>query len=94
VNKFEQFQKKKTILRKITSARMDAGISMRAASQMTQKSGSGKHLVGRWHKGEQLSPSAWSLIESGKRWPTWDSLFLMAKTLGLDIRVEVTSRDR
>ena len=88
MNNFKQFQKKKTILRKITSARMDAGISMRAASQMTQKRGSGKR------KGEQLSPSAWSLIESGRRWPTWDSLFLMAKTLGLEIRVEVTSRDR
>ena len=88
MNKFEQFQKKKTILRKITSARMDAGISMRAASHMTQKSGAGER------KGEQISPSAWALIESGRRWPTWDSLFLMAKTLGLDIRVEVTSRGR
>ena len=88
MNKFQQLQKKKTILRKITSTRMDAGISMRAASKMTQRSGAGRG------KGEQLSPSAWSLIESGRRCPTWDSLFLMAKTLGLDILVEVTSRDR
>ena len=88
MNKFKQLQKKKTILGKIASARMDAGISMRAASQMTQRSGAGRG------KGERLSPSAWSLIESGRRCPPWDSLFLMAKTIGLDIRVEVTSRDR
>lgn len=75
--------KKASLIRQIIKARNKAGLSMRSAALQTQRPGRGNE------KGTQLSASAWFRIEAGQRCPTWDSLILMAKTVG--IKVEVTT---
>jgi len=79
---------KKQLLKKIVAARKSAGVSQTAAAKLTQGASGWKA------RGLQVSQSAWFRIEEGQRVPTWDSLFLMAEAIGLDIAVQITSRDQ
>tara|TARA_Y100001938_G_C8017674_1_gene393499 strand:- start:758 stop:970 length:213 start_codon:yes stop_codon:yes gene_type:complete len=38
-----------------------------------------------------ISQPAWHYIEAGTNQPHWETLFLMAKAVGLDIRLEFTA---
>lgn len=74
---------KSQLIKRISKARLSAGLSVNAAAALVDCSGA----AGR---GDTLSQPSWQRVEAGNMAATWDTLIAMAAAVGL--RVSVTAK--
>ena len=75
---------KARLIKRISKARKDAGLSVNAAAALVDCSDMAT-------RGSKLTQPSWARIESGQQNPTWDTLFGMAAAVGLRVAISVDS---